>query len=120
MYRVIYSDDKYLALLVLYPENRGHFIVIPKDHFSQISEVPNQGELFELVLRLAEKNIPLLKAKAFVLKMNNNIYKLDPNPLHIGHVHVHIVPQYEPASGGKAPDLVDKEVLLKVAELLKS
>lgn len=93
-HRVIYRDDKYLAMLVLHPETKGHFIVFPKTHSSELLEMTDRGEFFELVVELAEKFMKKAKAKAYVLKLNNKLYKLEDNPMHVGHIHMHVVLRY--------------------------
>ena len=96
-HRIIYSDDKYIGMRVLNPESEGHFILFPKKHFSEIKDVINKGKYFELVIRLAEKFTKKLGAKAYFIKMNNNVYKLENDPMHVGHVHIHVVPRYNKA-----------------------
>jgi diadenosine tetraphosphate (Ap4A) HIT family hydrolase len=56
----------------------------------------DKGELLETACMWAEKLIEPLDAKAYVLKLNNNLFKLEDDALHVGHVHMHIVPRYSP------------------------
>ena len=37
---IVYEDDKFLVFLDKYPINYGHTLVIPKDHFNNILEMP--------------------------------------------------------------------------------
>lgn len=92
--RIIFSDNEYIAMLDLHPVSKGHFIVFPKKHFSEIKEFQNKGKYFELVVELAEKETKRLGAKAYFMKLNNNVYKLDNDPLHVGHIHMHVVPKF--------------------------
>lgn len=78
---------------VLHPETSGHFIVYPRLHLSEMLEMNDRGKFFELVVELAEKFTDLWGAKAYVLKLNNNIYKLENDPMHVGHIHMHVVPR---------------------------
>jgi len=93
-HRIIYSDNEYVAMLDLHPISKGHFIVFPKKHFSEIKKFPSKGKFFELAVSLAEKEIKRLGAKAYFLKLNNNIFKLEDDPLHVGHIHMHVVPKF--------------------------
>ncbi len=93
-YQIFYSDNDYLAMIVSHPETKGHFILFPRSHFSEMSEMVDSGKFFEKAVELAEYAIMLLGAKAYVLKLNNKIFKLDDDPLHVGHIHIHIVPRY--------------------------
>lgn len=94
-HQVIYEDNKYVGMLVSHPETNGHFIVFTKEHFSELSEVTERGKLFEKTIELAESITPKLSATAYVIKINNNVYRLDDNPLHVGHIHLHVIPKYE-------------------------
>lgn len=96
-YRTIYSDDAFLVLLDAYPATRGHFLVIPKNHYPDLSSYPDFTQLFSLGVRLAEKIIPRLNARAYTLKLNNGVFRLDNDPQHIGHVHLHVFPRYSAA-----------------------
>lgn len=56
----VYEDDKFLAFLDIHPQSPGHTQVIPKDHHRWVWDVPNAGEYFEVV-----KKIALAQQKAF-------------------------------------------------------
>ncbi|OGD81337.1 hypothetical protein A2572_02345 [Candidatus Collierbacteria bacterium RIFOXYD1_FULL_40_9] len=92
--RIIYSDNFYVGMRVLHPESEGHFILFPKLHYSEMSQIGNAGKFFEKVVELAEKQVKELGASAYVLKLNNNVYKLENDPMHVGHIHMHVVPRY--------------------------
>ncbi|MEI8123753.1 MAG: HIT domain-containing protein [bacterium] len=57
---IVYEDDKFLAFLDINPRSAGHTQVIPKDHYRWVWDVPNAGEYFEIV-----KKIALAQKKAF-------------------------------------------------------
>lgn len=113
-YRII-SNNKFIAMLVSHPETRGHFIVFPKSHASEIKQVPNKLELFKTTIKQAEKVVKKLKAPAYTLKVNNNVYALGDDPLHIGHVHVHIIPRYtQKDTKSRKPTEAQKETLVEI------
>ena len=49
----IYEDEKYLAFLDIHPQSPGHAQVIPKQHYRWVWEVPEVGEYFEVVRKIA-------------------------------------------------------------------
>lgn len=49
----IYEDERYLAFLDIHPQTPGHVQVIPKTHYRWVWDVPNVGEYFELVRKIA-------------------------------------------------------------------
>lgn len=92
--RIFFENEEYLGMQVLHPETKNHFIVFPKSHASEMLEMPDKGGFFELVVKLAEEKIIEYGAKAYVLKLNNNIYKLENDPMHVGHIHMHVIPRW--------------------------
>lgn len=50
----VYEDDTFLAFLDIHPESPGHVQVIPKQHYRWIWDVPNIGEYFEVVRKIAK------------------------------------------------------------------
>ena len=57
---IVYEDDKYMAFLDINPLSAGHTQVVPKDHYRWVWDIPNAGEFFEVV-----KKIALAQKKAF-------------------------------------------------------
>lgn len=96
--RTIESTDDFFTIFVLWPENYGHFIVIPKKHFSHIGEMSSSefGKYAQKVKAMAEKITPILGAEAYALTINNNLYLLESdNDRHVGHLHFHVMPKYK-------------------------
>ncbi len=50
----IYEDDKFLVFLSISPLELGHTLVIPKDHYRWVWDVPNVGEYYELSAKIAK------------------------------------------------------------------
>jgi histidine triad (HIT) family protein len=49
----VYEDDAFLAFLDIHPQSPGHAQVIPKTHYRWIWDIPNIGEYFEVVRKVA-------------------------------------------------------------------
>lgn len=56
----VYEDEDFLAFLDIHPQSPGHIQVIPKKHFRWVWDVPNVGQYFEVV-----KKIAVAQQKAF-------------------------------------------------------
>ena len=56
----VYEDENFLAFLDINPQSPGHVQVIPKKHYRWVWDVPNVGEYFEVVRKVA-----LAQQKAF-------------------------------------------------------
>lgn len=80
---IVYEDDKFLAFLDINPKSAGHTQVIPKDHFRWVWDVPNIGEYFEVV-----KKIALAQKKAF----NQEIIQGKIEGKDVAHAHFWVFP----------------------------
>jgi histidine triad (HIT) family protein len=50
----VYEDEKFIAFLDIHPQSPGHTQVIPKTHYRWIWDIPNIGEYFEVVRKVAK------------------------------------------------------------------
>ncbi len=49
----VYEDRDFFAFLDIHPHTPGHTQVIPKKHYRWVWDVPNVGEYFEVVRKIA-------------------------------------------------------------------
>lgn len=90
---IIYEDKEVLAFLDIAPVNIGHTLVIPKKHFKNIYETPDESltEIIKTVKKIAKAIKSEMKADGVNITMNN-----DPAAGQvIFHSHVHIIPRTE-------------------------
>ncbi len=88
----VYENGKALAFLDINPVNPGHTLVIPKEHFENLSVTPEEV-LRELVVTSKKVAAAVLKAtghNAFNLTVNNGPEAGQVVP----HTHFHIVPRF--------------------------
>jgi histidine triad (HIT) family protein len=87
----VYEDDSVLAFLDIRPVNKGHTLVIPKDHFENIYSVP--AELWCRVMLVAQKIAIGIKnavsADGINIIMNNE----SAAGQLVFHAHVHVIPR---------------------------
>lgn len=50
----VYEDDNFLAILDITPQSPGHVQVITKKHYRWVWDVPDVGEYFEVVKKIAK------------------------------------------------------------------
>lgn len=88
----IYEDDTHVAFLDKYPIDKGHALVVPKQHYEKIIDMPQEkvGVLFSHVPKIARAIMKSTGAVAFSLAQNNGREAKQIIP----HVHVHIIPRY--------------------------
>jgi len=89
----IYEDDRIFAFLDISPVNKGHTLVIPKEHYKDLSSTPDYilQELAIATARLAQAVKKGVKADAFNLGLNNGRIAGQIVP----HVHFHIIPRFK-------------------------
>jgi len=106
----VYEDKKYLAFLDIFPRTRGHVMVIPKDHYRWVYDVPNFGEYWEVVLKVTRAIQKILKPN-FV---NYITYGMD-----VPHAHIHILPQTGKAEIFPEIKKISKKLLMEIAVKIK-
>ena len=86
---IVFEDDISLAFLDHRPLFPGHCLLIPKNHFETLSDLPAElvGPFFKNVQLLARAVEAALEAEGSFVAMNNRISQSVP------HLHVHIVPR---------------------------
>lgn len=87
----VYEDDATLAYLDINPFSRGHVLVIPKNHFADIIEIPEAelGRLIATVKKVALHVASVLKCDGFNILQNNG----EAAGQTVRHIHFHIVPR---------------------------
>ena len=89
----IYEDDDFLAFLDVFPSSLGHTLIIPKAHYENIFDIPEDtaANLQRLVVRTAAalKN-SLGTGHINILQNNGNAAGQT-----VFHYHVHLIPRYE-------------------------
>ncbi len=51
---IVYENDNFIAFIDINPTSTGHCQVIPKEHHRWVWDVPNVGEYFEVVRKVAK------------------------------------------------------------------
>ena len=88
---IVYEDENFLAFLDLYPVNFGHTLVIPKKHFENFSEAPENVlcEIMPVIKKIGNAMLKLPGVDSYNIMVNNgkNAGQL------IMHLHFHVVPR---------------------------
>lgn len=86
---VVYEDDEVLALLDHRPLFPGHTLLIPRQHYETLTDLPETevGSFFKQVQLLSRAVKLALEAEGTFVAMNNRVSQSVP------HLHVHIVPR---------------------------
>jgi len=86
---LVFEDEVSAAFLDRRPLFPGHSIVIPKQHFETLADLPSDlvGPLFASVQLLSRAVVAAMKAEGSFVAINNRISQSVP------HLHVHVVPR---------------------------
>jgi histidine triad (HIT) family protein len=89
----IYEDDFVLAFLDINPFSEGHTLVIPKEHYKGLLDVPPQvlTVLLERVQKISSHIAKALACDGFNILQNNGAAAGQS----VNHIHFHIVPRME-------------------------
>ncbi|KUJ96971.1 MAG: Histidine triad (HIT) protein [Desulfonauticus sp. 38_4375] len=89
----IYESENILAFLDIAPVNPGHTLVIPKQHYPTLLDLPPAlgQELLEALQKVAKAIKEGLQADGINLGMNN--YRAAGQL--VFHAHFHLIPRYE-------------------------
>lgn len=81
----VYEDENFFGFLTIKPHTKGHTLLIPKDHYVEILDLPEElnSELFKVAQNFAVKlkNVFLSEKVAYVIA-----------GLEVAHTHLHLFP----------------------------
>ena len=90
--KTLYEDDKFRVILDLGPASKGHALILPKDHYANLFELPEEcaGEVMKLAQKMAVKMKEKLGCEGFNLVQNNGELAGQT----VFHFHMHLIPRY--------------------------
>lgn len=89
----IYEDEQYRVILDLGPATRGHALILPKNHYTNIYELPDDiaADAFKLAKKMAVNMTEKLGCKGFNIVQNNGEIAGQT----VFHFHIHLIPRYQ-------------------------
>lgn len=89
----VYEDDDFRVILDIEPASKGHALILPKEHYANLYELPD--ELASKVLVLAKKVITKLTdifgCDGYNVLQNNG----EVAGQTVFHFHMHLIPRYK-------------------------
>jgi len=116
----VYEDADFRAILDLGPAAEGHTLILPKEHFDDVTEL--SAELGAKVVPLAAKLGRAMKSglgcAGFNLVQNNGTAAGQT----VMHFHMHVIPRYEggPVIAGWTPGKTTPEAMKETADKIKA
>lgn len=88
----VYEDNHTLAFLDLYPISKGHTLIIPKQHFENLEELPKKSfiHIFNTAQKISYALRKSIGAEGINLLQNNGLAAGQE----IFHFHLHIIPRF--------------------------
>lgn len=112
----VYEDDQVVAFLSNRPVNEGHALVVPKKHYENIYDVPDEeiAYLYKIVKHVAVAVRDAMAAEGIRVVQNNGWAAGQV----IFHFHVHVIPMkphegflhgkaYRDQSQGRMPEALE-------------
>lgn len=114
---VVYEDDEVIVFLSVQPINIGHTLVVPKKHYENVYEIPEDevAYLYKIVKKVAYAVKSAMSAEGIRIVQNNGAAAGQV----IFHLHVHIIPMNQQHSFLHHPETRDTKALEKDAKRIR-
>lgn len=87
----VYEDEIVMAFLDMDPINEGHVLLVPKEHYLDVDEMPD--EVLSHLMIVSKKIVVAIKETyrpdGYSMMQNGGVFN------DMGHYHLHIFPRYK-------------------------
>lgn len=89
----IYEDENFYAFLDNNPVNKGHTLIIPKEHHDNMNGLPFDlgNDLLEITQNISNAVVEAVDADGYNFNVNNG----EAAGQEVFHTHFHIIPRFE-------------------------
>lgn len=81
---LVYEDKNFLAFLDIYPRVEGHTLVIPKNHYRFVYDVPDFAQYWLVALKITQAMKKVFQPYFITYATHG---------LEVPHAHIHILPR---------------------------
>lgn len=87
----IYEDQYVSAFLDIRPAGRGHTLIVPKDHYENVHDIPEelQAYIYQIAKRIADVQKKVLGPAGISIAQNNGKAAGQV----VFHFHAHVIPK---------------------------
>ena len=87
----VYEDEMVMAFMDMDPINEGHVLLVPKDHYLDVDEMPDEvlSHLMIVSKKIVSALTDIYKSNGYSIMQNGGKFN------DIGHYHLHIFPRYK-------------------------
>ncbi|MBS3127693.1 HIT family protein [Candidatus Woesearchaeota archaeon] len=88
----VYEDDDTLVFLDIAPVNKGHCLVIPKEHYEDAQDTPPEtlANLVKVAQKVGDALVKGVHAEGFNIGINT---KKAAGQV-VFHIHIHVIPRF--------------------------
>ena len=89
----IYEDDDFRVILDIEPASKGHALILPKEHYANLYELPDELAAKALVVakKVISKMTDVVGCDGYNVLQNNG----ETAGQTVFHFHMHLIPRYE-------------------------
>lgn len=90
--KTLHEDEDFRVILDLGPATKGHALILPKDHYANLYELPEEmaAKAMKLAKKMATRMTEKLECDGFNLVQNNG----EAAGQTVFHFHLHLIPRY--------------------------
>lgn len=111
----LYEDEDFRVILDANPATKGHCLILPKKHYADIYEIPDEllEKAFILAKKVAARMTEAMGCDGLNIVQNNK----EAAGQTVFHFHIHIIPRYKNDGGmvgwkpGKLTEEAKNEIL---------
>lgn len=111
----VYEDEMVMAFMDMDPINEGHVLLVPKNHYLDVDEVPDDvlAHLMIISKRIVSALKEIYSPDGYSIMQNGGAFN------DIGHYHLHIFPRYDGDGFGWTYGQEPKEVNVEIAKRIR-
>ena len=89
----LYEDDNFKVVLDVGPASKGHCLVLPKEHYENIYEMPEEllGKAIGVAKKIGTKLVKVIGADGLNILQNNGLAAGQT----VFHFHIHLIPRFD-------------------------
>ena len=94
----LYEDEKFRVILDLGPATKGHALILPKSHYENLYELPEElaGDAMVLAKKVITEMKEVLKCDGYNVVQNNG----EAAGQTVFHFHMHLIPRRDGDNAG--------------------
>lgn len=89
----LYEDENFRVIFDASPATEGHVLILPKEHYENVFELPNKlaSDVFVLAKKIAAVMKEITKCDGVNILQNNG----EAAGQTVFHFHMHVIPRYQ-------------------------